>query len=120
MQNFMAKEKLLTLNELTKYHKKTLIPFLKENFATKTEVEHLIDIVATKEDLKGVGKRLEGVGKRLEGVEKKLEGISTKEDVKNLSKQLTSSNEDLKENNKLETRVEYLENILNVPAIKKQ
>ena len=49
-----SNEKPLTLNELAKYNQEVLFPFMKENFATKKDVENLIDIVATKEELRGL------------------------------------------------------------------
>lgn len=60
---------------------------LKENFATKKEIEYLIDVVATKEELIGVEKRL---NKRIDKIDVKLAGIATKEDVKSLNKKLDS------------------------------
>ena len=99
------KENPLTLSELEKYHKKTLAPFLKENFVTKKEFESFTEIATTKENLKII--------------EKKLGGISTKKDIKNLNKQLTSLSDDLKKNNQLETRVVDIQNVLSMPAFKK-
>lgn len=48
-----------------------------------------------------------------------LRKIASKEDIKILSKKLDSIIEDLKKNNKLETRVVDIENVLNMPALKK-
>lgn len=48
-----------------------------------------------------------------------LKKIASKEDIKILSKKLDSISEDLKRNNKLETRVVDIENVLNMPAFKK-
>lgn len=94
----MAKEKPLTLSELAKYHKKTLAPFMKENFATKKEIECLIDIVATKDELhKAKNEILGEIKKRFNSVDENLKGI-----------------------NKLEIRVVDIENVLNMPSIKKQ
>lgn len=45
-----------------------------------------------------------------------LKKIASKEDIRILNKKLDSISEDLKKNNKLETRVDYIENVL---AIKK-
>ena len=107
----MAKnnEKPLTLNQLVRYNKEVLFPFMKENFVTKKEFESFTEIVAMKDDLKEVEKR----------VDKKLEGIATKEDIKSLSKKLDSLNDNLVKNNKLETRVADIENVLNMPSLNK-
>jgi hypothetical protein len=84
---------------------------LKESFASKQDIENLIDIVVTKEDSKSFAKKDD-----LEKIDKRLSGIASKEDIQKLSKQLSSLSEDLKVNGKLETRVDYIENVL---AIKK-
>jgi len=71
----MAKEKPLTLRDLKEYHKKTLAPLLREDFATKKEIEYLIDIVVTKEELIGVEKRL---GVKMDNIGKDVKEIKTK------------------------------------------
>jgi len=81
---------------------KKLIDAQKEVFVTKEEFESFMEVAAKKEDLNEF--------------DVKVNGLATKEDVKGLNKQLSSISEDLKKNNKLETRVEYIENILNIPA----
>lgn len=81
-------EKPLTLRELAKYNQEVLFPFMKENFATKKDMENLIDIVATKDQLGGFEK-----------------------DVKYIK-------ENLDEASKLGHRVEYIENVLNLPVKK--
>jgi len=108
----MAKEKLLTLSELAKYHKKTLVPFMTENFVTKREFEGFMEIAAKKEDL-------DGLDTKVDELATKVNGLATKEDVKNLNKKLDSISEDLKKNIKLETRVAGIENVLNMPVLKK-
>jgi len=66
---------------------------LKENFATKQDIENLIDIVATKQELSDVGK-----------------------DVKEIKALLVDfGNRTIN----LENRVDYIENTLNIPAVKK-
>jgi hypothetical protein len=45
--------------------------------------------------------------------------IVSKEDIKILNKKLDSISEDLKKTNKLESRVVDIENVLNMPALKK-
>ena len=103
---FMAKnENPLTLGQLKKYNKEVLFPFMKESFVTKKEFESFMEIAAKKEDL--------------DGLAVKVNGLVTKEDVKILNKKLDSISEDLKKNNKLETRILDIENILDMPAIKK-
>jgi len=94
----MAEEKPLTLNQLVKYNKEVLFPFMKENFVTKKEFESFMEITAKKEDL--------------DGLTKKVNGLVTKDDVKNLNKKLDSISEDLKKNIKLETRILDIENVL--------
>lgn len=93
-------EKPLTLNELAKYNKEVLFPFMKENFSTKKEIEYLIDIVATKDELKGVEEKLSGVekrlGEKLDIIDKKLDKV-----------------------NSIEKEVEYIRNTFSIPAIKK-
>ena len=78
---------------------------MKESFVTKKEFESFMEIAAKKEDL--------------DGLAVKVNGLVTKEDVKILNKKLDSISEDLKKNNKLETRILDIENILDMPAIKK-
>ncbi len=68
---------------------KKLIEAQKEVFVTKEDLEGLIDIVATKQELGDVGKRLDAIDGKLE-----------KLDV-------------------TEKRVDYIENILSIPAGKK-
>ena len=60
------KENPLTLNELAKYNKDVLFPFMTENFVTKNEFESFVDIVATKEQLNAL-----------------IENVATKDDLKN-------------------------------------
>ena len=60
------KENPLTLNELAKYNKDILFPFMQENFVTKREFESFVDIVATKEQLNAL-----------------IENVATKDDLKN-------------------------------------
>ncbi len=48
-----------------------------------------------------------------------LKKIASKDDIKILNKKLDSISEDLKKNNKLETRVADIENVLNMPVFKK-
>lgn len=82
----MAEEKPLTLNELERYHKEILIPSLKENFATKQEIEYLIDVVATKEELhKTKEEILVQMNKRFDSIDRKLE------DVKEIKTKLTEA-----------------------------
>jgi len=69
---------------------------LKENFATKTEIKHLIDIVVTKQD---------------------LEKLSTKTDK--IVAMLGKMDEKLDDTKDLKHRVEYIESTLNISAIKK-
>lgn len=63
-----------------------------------------------------VNERIDKMDTRIDKIDTKLSGIATKEDVKNLNKKLDSLNDNLVKNNKLETRVDYIENVL---AIKK-
>jgi len=56
------------------------------------------------------------VKKSFDSVDKKLEHLATKEQIKNLEKRFDLVDEKLKESNKLETRVDYIGNVL---AIKK-
>lgn len=79
-----------------------LIKAQKEVFVTKEEFEGLIDIVVTKADAKSFATKDD------------LRGIASKEDIQKLSKQLSSLSEDLKVNNRLETRVGYIENVLSI------
>jgi len=62
---------------------------------------------------------LNGFDKINDKIDKKIYKIASKEDVKNLNKKLDSLSEDLRKNNKLETRVAGIENVLNMPAIRK-
>lgn len=62
----VKKENPLTLNELAKYNKDILFPFMTENFVTKKEFESFVDIVATKEQLNAL-----------------IENVATKDDLKN-------------------------------------
>jgi len=87
-----SNEKPLTLNELAKYNQEVLFPFMKENFATKKDVENLIDIVATKEELRGLEERLVG---KLDLIDKKLDKVDV-----------------------IEKEVDYIKNSFNIPAIK--
>ena len=81
-----------------------LIAAQKEVFVTKEEFEGLfeglIDIVATKEELKGVEEKLSGVEKRLG---EKLDLINKKLDKVDV----------------IEKEVEYITNTFSVPALKK-
>lgn len=77
-----------------------LIKAQKEVFVTKEEFEGLIDIVVTKEDAKSFITKED------------LKGIASKDDVQKLSKQLSSLSEELKANNRLETRMDHIENVL--------
>jgi len=79
---------------------KKLIEAQKEVFVTKDEMEHLIDIVATKEELKGVEGKLDGVAK----------------DVKEIKSLLIDFGGRTKN---LETDIGYIKNSLDIPAIKK-
>lgn len=79
-----------------------LIKAQKEVFVTKEEFEGLMDIVVSKEDAKSFATKDD------------LRGIASKEDIQKLSKQLSSLSEDLKVNNGLETRVDYIENVLSI------
>ncbi len=54
--------------------------------------------------------------KSFDSVDKKLEHLATKEQIKNLEKRFDSVDGKLKEIDGLETRVDYIENVL---AIKK-
>lgn len=67
---------------------KKLIEAQKEVFVTKEDLEGLIDIVSTKQELNEVGKRLDAI-------DEKINTVSA-----------------------TEKRVEYIENILNLPAQK--
>lgn len=51
---------------------KKLISAQKEVFATSKEVEHLIDIVATKEELSGVEGKIDGVVKDIKEIKSLL------------------------------------------------
>jgi hypothetical protein len=93
-----------------------LIKAQKEVFVTKEEFEGLIDIVATKADLENFVTKEDS---RNFATKDDLKGIASKKDIQKLSKQLSSLSEDLKINNRLETRMDYIENVLNIPAIKK-
>lgn len=98
-------EKPLTLKQLAKYNKEVLFLFMKESFVTKKEFESFMEIAAKKEDL--------------DGFATKVGGLATKEDIKNVGKQLNSISDDLKRNNKLETRILDIENVINMPVVKK-
>jgi hypothetical protein len=77
-----------------------LIKAQKEIFVTKEEFEGLINIVATKEELKGVEEKLSGVEKRL--VEK-LNVIDKKMDKVDV----------------IEKEVGYIRNTFSIPVLKK-
>lgn len=79
---------------------KKLIEAQKEVFVTKEEFEGLIDIVATKEELRGVEGKLDGVAK----------------DVKEVKSLLIDFGGRTKS---LEVKVDFVENTLNIQPIKK-
>jgi len=70
-----------------------LIKAQKEVFVTKEEMEHLIDIVATKEEMK---QGFDKIDNHLTLIDKKLDKVDI-----------------------IEKEVDYIKNILNIPAIKK-
>jgi hypothetical protein len=74
----MAKENPLTLSGLTKYHEKTLVPFLKENFATKEDLNNLKEVFVTKEDLNNL-KEVFVTKEEFEGL---IDIVATKDELK--------------------------------------
>ena len=84
---------------------KKLIEAQKEVFVTKGEFESFMEIAAKKEDL--------------DNLTAKVDGLASKDDIRNLNKKLDSISEDLKKNIRMETRVADMENVLNMPALKK-
>lgn len=82
---------------------------LKEVFATKEEFEGLIDIVATKEELENL-KNIVATKEELKNTQKEILG--------EIGKRFDSVDEKLKGIDKLETRIEYLETVLNLPVKK--
>lgn len=77
-----------------------LIKAQKEVFVTKEEMEHLIDIVATKDELNGLkGEMKQGfdkIDKHLDLIDRKLDKVEV-----------------------IEKEVDYIKNTFDVPAIKK-
>ena len=78
----------------------------KEDFSTKKEIEYLIDIVATKEEMNNLASRLDG---RMGKMDERMGGIE------NILKKM---DEKLDEVVKTSKDVEYIKNILNIPAMK--
>lgn len=80
---------------------------LDENFATKKDVENLIDIVATKEELNELR---DEVG----GMKKEMQNLKTE-----MKSGFASINEKLDDVISLRHRVEFIENTLNIQPAKK-
>ena len=76
----------------------------KEDFSTRKEIEYLIDIVATKQDLEKLATKED------------LEKISTKTDK--IVAMLGKMDEKLDGAVNLGNEVEYIKNTLNIPALK--
>ena len=78
----------------------------------KITINDLANMV--KKGFDGVDEKFEKIDEKFEKIDEKFEQVATKDQIKKLEKRLDIMDEKFGGINKLETRVEYIENILDL------